>query len=103
MTPSILELRYLIRSAMANRQLLGFIYDGMYVLGEPHIYGIKINEIHLMVYQIGGQSKAGKLPKWRDIPAEKISDLRLLRYHFQGKRTGRVDVQRDFDKVLEIV
>ncbi|MBI1828007.1 MAG: hypothetical protein HY222_04335 [Thaumarchaeota archaeon] len=103
MTLSILELRYLIRNAMINKQLLGFIYDNQYVLGEPHVYGIKINEIHLLVYQISGQSNTGRLPKWRDTLAEKISNLRLLRYHFQGKRTSGIDIQKDFDKVLEFV
>jgi len=93
----------LIRSAMINKQLVEFIYDDQYVLGEPHVYGVKINEIHLLVYQIDGQSSNVRLPKWRDVPAEKISNLRLLRYHFQGKRTNGINIQRDFDKVLEIV
>jgi hypothetical protein len=103
MSLSILELRYLIRDAIINRQLVEFIYDDQYVLGEPHVYGIKINEIHLLVYQIDGQSNNARLPKWRIVPAEKISDFRLLRYHFQGKRTSGINVRRDFDKILEIV
>lgn len=103
MSLSILELRYLIRDAMIHRQLVEFIYEGQYVLGEPHVYGIKINEIHLLVYQISGQNNAKRLPNWRDVPAEKITNLRLLRYHFQGKRTNGIKVQRDFDKILELV
>ncbi|MGI0102550.1 MAG: hypothetical protein ACREA7_08155 [Nitrosotalea sp.] len=103
MSLSILELRYLIRDAMVNRQLVEFIYDRQYVLGEPHVYGIKINEIHLLVYQISGQNNAKRLPNWRDVLAEKISNLHLLRYHFQGKRTSGANIQRDFDKILELI
>lgn len=103
MSLSILELRYLIRSAMINKQLVEFIHDDQYVLGEPHVYGIKVNEIHLLVYQIDGQSNNVRLPRWRDVPAEKISNLRLLRYHFQGKRANGINVQRNFDKILETV
>jgi hypothetical protein len=86
---------------MINRQLLGFIYENQYVVGEPHAYGIKIGELHLLVYQISGQN-SGRLPKWRDILTDKISNLRLLGYHFQGKRK-RIVIQNDYDKVLEIV
>lgn len=103
MSISVLELRYLIRSAMINRQLVEFVYDNHYVLGEPHVYGIKVNEIHLLVYQIDGQSNNVRLPKWRDVPAEKISNLHLLRYHFQGKRKSETNIQKEFDKVLEFV
>ncbi|MGB9002435.1 MAG: hypothetical protein WCC52_01340 [Nitrosotalea sp.] len=102
MSLSILELRYLIRDAMINRQLVEFSYDNQYVLGEPHVYGIKINEVHLLVYQIDGQSDT-RLPGWRDVQVEKISKLHLLCYHFQGKRTSGINIQRDFDKILEMV
>lgn len=103
MSLSILEIRYLIRDAMINRQLVEFRYDNQYVLGEPHVYGIKINEVHLLVYQIDGQSSNTRLPSWRDVRVEKISNLRLLCYHFQGKRTNGINIQRDFDKILEMV
>jgi len=102
MSLNVLELRYLIRSAMINKQLVDFVYENQYVLGEPHVYGIKANEIHLLIYQIDGQSSNTRLPKWQDISAEKICNFHLLRYHFQGKRTT-TNIQKDFDKVLEFV
>jgi len=103
MSLSILELRYLIRDAMINRQLVEFNHDGQYVLGEPHVYGIKVNEVHLLVYQIDGQNNNARLPSWLDVHVEKISNLHLLCYHFQGKRTSGINIQRDFDKILEMV
>jgi hypothetical protein len=103
MTMNVLELRYLIRSAMTNKQLVDFFYEGQYVLGEPQIYGIMVNEIHLLIYQLSGQNNSEYLPKWRDTRAENISNLRLLRYHFQGRRVNWIKSHDKFDKVLESV
>ncbi len=102
MTLKALDVRFLIKSAMINRQLVEFSYENEYVVGEPHVYGIKINEIHLLVYQICGQNNE-RVPCWRDVTVEKISDLKPLGYHFQGKRKSVNKLRGRFEKILEII
>jgi len=37
---------------------------------------------HLLVYQVGGESRSGKLPDWRRFKVSDMRDVRMLDEHF---------------------
>lgn len=77
----------LLRSAISQRRLIRFWYNGKERISEPHDYGIQKGEARLLTYQLKGQSNSGPLPAWRWIEAAKISRLEILDQEFAGGRT----------------
>jgi hypothetical protein len=75
-----------IRAAIANRRLLKFMYDGCLRIVEPHDYGIHKGVAKLFCYQVGGQSRSGKLPEWRLFALSKMSDPDPTNQPFAGPR-----------------
>lgn len=67
---------WLIRTAIANRQLVGFRYQGLGRVAKPHIYGIFAGRA-----QVAGESSSGSLPNWRRVDASEISGLVALDQH----------------------
>jgi hypothetical protein len=64
-----------LRTAIANRRLLGFEYKGSERIAEPHDYGIQNGEVRLLRWQVGGKSK-GPLPGWRLVDVDGIRGWR---------------------------
>lgn len=75
-----------VRAAIANRQLIEFRYHGYPRTAEPHVYGIKDGKRQILVYQTGGLTSTGKVPDWRRINLDDISDFRALAQTFAGPR-----------------
>ncbi|HTE56416.1 MAG TPA: hypothetical protein VK698_36430 [Kofleriaceae bacterium] len=81
----------IIRQAIRERRLIRFRLDGHDRIAEPHDYGIKSGAVHLLVYQVAGGSKSGRLPDWRWIRLARASDFELLEQRFDGQRTSAPD------------
>lgn len=77
----------LIRQAIGQKRLLQFVYQGKNRVIEPHDYGIHRGSVKLLAYQIGGSS-SGRIPNWRWIEADQISDIELLSKTFPGGRSA---------------
>ena len=75
----------LLRTAIGHRRLIRLVYQNKERIVEPHDYGIHNGSVKLLAYQVGGSS-SGKLPNWRWMEADLISDLRLLDRTFPGGR-----------------
>jgi hypothetical protein len=75
-----------LRFAIAGKRLVTFTADGCLRKAEPHDYGIFKGVTRLFYYQVGGQSRSGKLPGWRWVRVAGISDLRITDEHFAGPR-----------------
>ena len=80
----------MIRKAINEKRLLGFYYDGYYRIIEPHVYGNKNGKDGMMTYQVRGKSSSGVLG-WKRMYLEKMTNMRVLRERFPGKRlvTGK--------------
>jgi hypothetical protein len=72
-------------SAIKNKQVLRFKYDGKERIVEPQTYGISIagREV-LRARQVGGESGSGQLRMAKLFDLEKISNLRKAGTAFSG-------------------
>lgn len=74
------------RTAIAERRLVLFTYDGLARLAEPHDYGELRGLARVLVFQLAGGSRSGGLPAWRLITVAKASKPELLDWTFAGPR-----------------
>jgi len=74
-----------LRTAIQERRLLRLIYQGKERIVEPHDYGIQNGSPKLLAYQIAGSS-SGRLPGWRWLQVELVSEVYLLDKTFPGGR-----------------
>lgn len=75
-----------LRAAIADRRLVTFSYQGRPREVEPHDYGINKGKVRLFCYQVGGESRSGKLPDWRLLDVVDIAGLRITEQAFPGPR-----------------
>ena len=81
----------IIRQAIGERRLIRFRLDGHERVAEPHDYGIKGDAVHILVFQVAGGSKSGRLPDWRWIRLSRATDFELLDERFDGQRPSEPD------------
>lgn len=75
-----------IRRAIRERRLVEFVLHGLHRVGEPHVYGIRGGAEQLLIYQVGGQSKSGRLPNWRTVLVGEVTGLSVLERGFDASR-----------------
>lgn len=75
-----------IRTAIAEKRMIRFTMDGRERIGEPHDYGMRKGKSSLLIWQVAGYSRSGRLPEWRWILLEKASNFELLDLTFAGGR-----------------
>ena len=73
--------------AIESRRLVRLRYKGKERIVEPHDYGIHKGVSKLLAYQIAGASSS-KLPNWRWMETDLISDLEILEQTFPGGRSS---------------
>lgn len=78
-----------ICSAIRERRMIKFSYDGGTRFVEPYCYGISTagNEV-LRAFQIKGFSRSGPNYGWRLFNVAKISGFRKMDEFFEGRRAG---------------
>ena len=76
----------MIREAITEKKLLAFDYNDHRRIVEPHVYGRKSDKNGIMAWQIGGQSSKGKLPDWRRMYMNKMTNMKVLDEAFSGMR-----------------
>jgi hypothetical protein len=89
----------LLRTAIEHRRLVRLHYRNKDRVLEPHDYGVKNGSAKLLGYQVAGSS-SGKLPNWRWIEIDLISDLRLLNRTFPGGRPIPSGKHHKWDKLF---
>jgi hypothetical protein len=92
----------LIRLAIRERRLIEFSLHGFKRTAEPHLYGVHKGVYQVLVYQTGGGSRSGRLPAWRRVDLDEISQLTVLEERFRGGRLA-VGRHKDWDQILEVV
>ena len=80
------EIDRALRAAIAGRRLVTFSYQGRPRKAEPHDYGVNKGRVRLFCYQVGGESRSGKLPDWRLLEVPDISGLQITDESFAGPR-----------------
>jgi predicted DNA-binding transcriptional regulator YafY len=85
--PAVAKIDELLRAAIQQKRLVELIYKEKTRIIEPHDYGVHNGSVKLLGYQVGGSS-SGRLPNWRWMEVDSISDLRLLNRTFRGGRPG---------------
>lgn len=89
-----------IRFAIAEKRLIKFLLNGLWRIGEPHDYGIRNGAPQLLVYQVRGESRSGKLPAWRWVVLGHASAFEVLDETFPGSRNAEVRHHMLWDKVF---
>jgi hypothetical protein len=89
-----------IRLAIAHKRLLKFVLYGLWRIAEPHDYGMRSGAPQLLVYQVRGESRSGKLPAWRWVVLGHASNFEVLDETFPGSRNREVQHHVRWDKVF---
>jgi hypothetical protein len=89
-----------IRFAIANRRLLKFMLYGLWRIAEPHDYGIRNDAPQLLVYQVRGESRSGRLPAWRWVVLGHASRFEVLDELFAGSRNAEVQHHIKWDRLF---
>jgi hypothetical protein len=69
-----------LTTAIQQRKIVTFTYEGLSRRVQPAAYGVgnRKGKETLHAYQVGGESKRGGVPHWRNFHVEKISSLTVL-------------------------
>lgn len=79
----------LICTAIKERRLLQFWYEGEVRVVEPHMLAFNSrNHLCLSAWWVGGFSKSNKSPHWREYLVADISEAELSPHIFDGPRPG---------------
>jgi hypothetical protein len=89
----------LLWAAIAQKRLIRLRYKNRERIVEPHDYGIHNGSIKLLAYQVGGSSSQ-KLPNWRWMEQELISDIHVLNQTFPGGRPNLSTKHHKWDKLF---
>ncbi len=89
----------LLWTAIEQKRLIQLRYKDRERIVEPHDYGIHNGVVKLLGYQVGGSS-SHKLPNWRWMEEDLISDIRLLNRMFPGGRPTPSGKHHAWDKLF---
>jgi hypothetical protein len=89
----------LLWTAIEQKRLIQLRYKDRDRIVEPHDYGVQKGSVKLLGYQIGGSS-SHKLPNWRWMEEDLISDIRLLNRTFPGGRKIPSGKHHQWDKLF---
>jgi hypothetical protein len=89
----------LLRTAIKDKRLIRFVYHDKERIVEPHDYGVLNGARRLFGYQVAGSS-SGKLPNWRLLDTNLISDLQLLDRRFPGRRPSSSNRHNKWDRLF---
>jgi hypothetical protein len=90
----------LLRKAISEKRLIRFVYASKPRIAEPHDYGVQKGQVRLLSFQVGGESNSGKLPAWRWLDVDKISDVVILEKQFRGGRPAPSGKHHAWDELF---
>ena len=89
----------LLWKAIKEKRLIRLRYKDRERIVEPHDYGVHKGLSKLLGYQVAGSS-SHKLPSWRWMEEELISDIHLLDRTFPGGRLVPSGKHHKWDKLF---
>jgi hypothetical protein len=99
MSPQPPSINLLLWNAIEQRRLIRLRYKNRERIVEPHDYGIHKGLTKLLGYQVAGSS-SHKLPNWRWMEEELISEIELLNRTFPGGRPAPSGKHHKWDKLF---
>ncbi len=93
------SINLLLWNAIEQRRLIRLRYKNRERIVEPHDYGIHKGLAKLLGYQVAGSS-SHKLPNWRWMEEELISEIELLNRTFPGRRPTPSGKHHKWDKLF---
>ncbi len=93
----------LITDAIANKNLIEFVYNDHSRLIEPHVLGVNNGVMQILGYQVGGSSTSGLVLEWRRFDLPKISRLQTSLKTFSGPRPLTSAKYRFWDQKIKSV
>lgn len=90
----------LVQQAIRDRQLIAFSLHGLDRIAEPHDLGERAGTLKLLIYQLRGASRSGRLPDWRLVNVDQIVDLRILPENFAGGRGDETSQRHPWDRLI---
>src|SRR6266851_112273 len=88
-----------LRAAIEQKRLIQLFYRNKSRIVEPHDYGVHKGSVKLLGYQVGGFS-SGRLPNWRWMEVNSISDIHLLNRTFPGGRPNPSGKHHEWDQLF---
>ena len=89
----------LLWKAIEETRLIRLRYKNKDRIVEPHDYGVHNGTVKLFAYQVGGSS-SHRLPNWRWMEEDLISDIQLLNQTFSGGRPTPSGKHHQWDKLF---
>ncbi|HEY7306681.1 MAG TPA: hypothetical protein VH601_21335 [Bryobacteraceae bacterium] len=89
----------LLRTAIEQKRLIRLLYKNRERIVEPHDYGVHNGRVKLFAYQVGGSS-SHRLPNWRWMEEDLISNIQLLNKTFPGGRPTPSGKHHNWDKIF---
>lgn len=91
-----------LHDAIDQRLVVQFWYQGHLRIAEPHVLGVKDGRLHVLTYQVGGDSSSSSLPGWRRFFVDELSQLQIMSQAFvpQQQTFGRHSA---FDRQIAVV
>jgi hypothetical protein len=89
----------LLRTAIEHKRLIRLLYRNKDRIVEPHDCGIHKGSVKLLGYQVAGSS-SGKLPNWRWMEIDLISDIHLRNKTFPRVRPTSSGKHQKWDKLF---
>jgi len=99
MTDSQPQVNPLLWKAIEERRLIRLRYKDRERIVEPHDYGVHNGVLKLLAYQVAGASNH-KLPNWRWLEENSISDIELLSERFAGGRPTESGEHHRWEKLF---
>jgi hypothetical protein len=90
----------LLRTAIVSKRLIQFDYDDYPRIAEPHDYGEIGGDKQLLIYQIAGKSRSGRLPDWRLVRVAAMKRVRILSKAFPGGRSIPSGKHKKWDQLI---
>jgi len=82
-------MRQTIITAIREKRILTFNYEGYHRVVEPHCFGLtRAGNEALRCYQVRGGSSSGNVPDWKMMTTDKITGLTLTQDVFLRPRPG---------------
>ena len=93
------NINLLLWKAIKEKRLIRLRYKDRERIVEPHDYGVHKGLSKLLGYQVAGSS-SHKLPSWRWMEEELISDIHLMDRKFPGGRPTPSGEHHKWDKLF---
>ena len=93
----------LLLTALKNKKVITFNYEGHARECETHIIGYSNGKQQVLCFQLSGGSSRKGIPQWRRFVISNITDLKITENEYDGQRPVPHPHSLGWDKVSAVV